>query len=748
MNEITEKLAAQLVLDDAEAQALGTMLAAKFKQYETDRRLAELKWARNARQFLGIYDPDVDAKMDPNKSKAYPKLTRVKCVSMLSRLMNLLFPADDKNWTVQPSPVPELSEEDLQGVLTALDAEVRAQDPAATPSNEQIETAILKLAEKRGARLELEISDQLQELGGSRSFDYVSLARKVLASGIQYGMGVLKGPFVSTVKQRTWERNATGQLVPKTQTVERPRFEFVSIWDYYPDMTAKAFEQMDGQFQRMVMSKHQLTRLKKREDFLDKQIDKVLAKIPEGNYTRRPYETELNAMGVHYNTNEKQTNKYEALVWEGFMSGASLRKAGVVLTDAQADTEVRAVAWIVDGIPIKLALDPWTMLMDDDAPQMYHHFIFEEDESSLTGNGLPNIMRDSQMSVCAGARMILDNGSITCGVMLEVNQELLITGQDVSTIHPNKVYVRDDDNIQTMGMPAVRSIDLPSHINELKTIVDMFSSFADQETFVSAATGGDMQKGPSEPFRTAAGASMLKGDAALPFKDVVRNFDMFTQSVIGSVIAFNKQFNKNPELQGDFRPIARGATSLIAKEVLGIQLDNLANTLTEEEKMFVDMHGLAKARVRSRDMDVKTLVVDDTEAKKRMAAKAEADANAAATQQKMTEAQIREILSQTLKNLSQAGKNSASAEATTANVILAALEKGVSADALANTTGGGAAASPDTNQQIGPNGESVPAATGIEAEQVLQPPNDGSGGFAAPVAGGSPSAGFAPVPMH
>ena len=79
---------------------LGAQMMAKFKTYESDRKLAELKYLKNARQFLGIYDPDVDKMIPSNRSRAYPKLTRVKCVSMLSRLMNLLFQVEEKNWTV------------------------------------------------------------------------------------------------------------------------------------------------------------------------------------------------------------------------------------------------------------------------------------------------------------------------------------------------------------------------------------------------------------------------------------------------------------------------------------------------------------------------------------------------------------------------------------------------------------------------------------------------------------------------
>ena len=46
-----------------------------------------------------------------------------------------------------------------------------------------------------------------------------------------------------------------------------------------------------------------------------------------------------------------------------------------------------------------------------------------------------------------------------------------------------------------------------------------------------------MAQAPSEPMRTAAGASMLRGDAALPFKDIVRSFDTFAAITIPPAIA-------------------------------------------------------------------------------------------------------------------------------------------------------------------------------------------------------------------
>lgn len=652
-------------------KALGATLSTKFSRYEADRKNAELKWARNARQFLGIYDPEIEANLDPNRSRAYPKLTRVKAVSMLSRLMNLLFQADDKCWGIAPSSVPNLSQADLQEVLDKLLDDTQGEGI----DDDMIEQAIREFAKKRAGSLELEIEDQLQELGGNSATSFTQLCRKVLYSGILYGMGVAKGPFTEIQQQRTWQKDVSGRYMAVPVEAFRPRFEYVPIWDYYPDMSAKYLHQMEGQFERHVMSKHQLVMLKQRPDFIASQIDEAMRLNPTGNYKCKTYETELRTMGVQSNVSDTGRNKFEALSWEGYVSGKDLAAAGADVPEDKLNEDVRANVWFMDNIVIKAELDPWSTLETDGEMPMYHQFVFEEDESTLLGNGLPNIMRDSQMNMCSAVRMAIDNGSIMRNI--EVNTSLLTLHTDTTSINPDKIWYRDDDSPSTAGLPAIRVIDFPMHLAELQSMVSMFQGFSDQETFVNPATGGDMQKGPSEPFRTAAGASMIQGAAGLPFKDVVRNFDRFTESLIGAMIVFNRNFNIDPKLRGDFKPVARGATSLIAKEVLGIQLDNYATTLTEGERPYVKFLELARARARVRDLIVEDIVVDDATAKK-------IDENTAATQQaaqamatKLQEAQIRQILGDTMKALSHADKNTASADAQTAKVILDALEKGL-----------------------------------------------------------------------
>lgn len=703
MDTTTEIVAAKAAVNPEALRALGGTLMTKFTQYEQDRRLAEQKWVRNARQVIGIYDPEVERMMNPERSRAYPKLTRVKVVSMLSRLMNLLFQTDDKCWGVAPSAVPNLEAADLQTVLDKLTNESQGEPI----SSDEIEEAIREFAKGRGVKLELEIEDQLQELGGNSATSFAQLCRKVLYSGIMYGMGVLKGPFTEKQQQRSWQADETGRLVAVFTDVHRPRFDFVPLWDYYPDMSAKYRHQMEGQFERHVMSKHQLIMLKKRPDFIASQIDEVLRVNSTGNYVRKTYESELSTLGVNNNVGSVGRNKFEILSWEGYSTGMELAAAGVDVPEDKMHEDLKSSIWFVGNLVIKAALDPWSTLETDGEMPMYHQFVFEEEESSILGTGLPNIMRDSQMNLAAAVRMMIDNGSVTR--VFELNTALLSLNQDTTTIHPDKIFYREDSNPSTASIPALRPIELPSRIPEYRAMVDMFQGFADQETFVGPATGGDIQKGPSEPFRSAAGASMMRGEAALPFKDVVRNFDSFTESVIGSLITFNRNFNPNPEIQGDFKPIARGATSLIAKEVLGIQLDNFATTLTDGEKPYIKMRGLARARARVRDLNVEDIVVTDAQADKIDEATAAQQKAQQDAQQRLQDAELRDIQGSTLKALAQAGKHTSGAEATVAKVLMDALEKGVPLEGILATM---AASSPSA--------PAAPIAAPVDAAQPVQ----------------------------
>ena len=694
---------------DPDAQnALGRTLRGKFEKWSSERREIEQQWIKSLRQVNGVYDPEVLNQFGPQQSRAYPRITRVKVASMVARLTSLLFPAGEKNWSLEASPVPTLPPNQM---LRALNLWAQ-QNPQGVLTDDQLDKIIAKFAAAAAAKLEQQVDDQLGDIAAYGPGDYEALVRRVVRSAVMYGPGVLKGPM-TLATTRTVGSVVNGQPNVEEKAAYRPYFEFVPCWDYYPDLAAKSFAQMDGQFHRHIMSRHQLRLLADRQDFKGDVIRSYLQRRAEGNYQRRPFETELSI-------NSKQSvvavnnRKYELLEWWGFVSGHELRAAGVPVPDEKLDTDIRATVWIIDDEVIKAALDPFP-----DGTNMYHVFVFEEDDLNLLGTGIPAIMRDSQLAVASAARMLMDNASVVCGPNVEVDTDRLAPGQDTS-IKPFKVWYAEGGSTAT-GAPLVRNVSFDGHIPELLNIISTFTEFADKETFINPATGGEFD-GSGEALRTTGNMSMILGNAALPFRDVVRNFDRFTVSVIDAMVKWNSLFNDREDIIGDIRPVGRGATTLVAKEVRAAAMDQLAQTLLDEERDYVDFGELVKQRLLARDLPTDKLLVSDDEAQQRQQAKADQAQQQAQQQSQLIEAQIKEIIAGAMKSAAQAQKNLDSAEAANFKAVTDAIAKGVDphvASALAQRT---APASVPSPQRAGdPNPAAVAGAgAGAPADGVPQ----------------------------
>jgi hypothetical protein len=766
-------------------RTLGQRFNKLFMQYVSDRRIVELRWLANQRQYLGLYDPEVEKSFSPNRSKAYPKITRTKCISVLSRIMNLQFQGNERNWEIHAAPWPDITAQEVKDAISLAQekdqaAGVSTPDPADTFTfDNYVMDALNRYADLRADKLSKLIDDQLQELGGHQALDYVALNRAVIRSGIMYGLGVLRGPFVRKSETVTWKvmkppappmapqmnggappQRMNGEapaaqmnggappapsppvIKPVKQTTFKPYFEFLPVWDFYPDLSAKTLQGMDGYFVRHVMSRTQVKELGGRPDFFQNVIDSYLQRYPVGNYRAQLFEIELRAMGVKVNVNEMKTEtmKYEIMVWHGPVDGMLLQEVGVDVPEDKLSDYIDAEIWMLDANVIGARLNPWEELTREmpsvPIPPMIHTFLFDEDDTSPVGFGLPQAIRDSQMMVAAAVRMLLDNASVVCGPNLELNTDLLRLDQDLSAISAYKVWYREGSGPEAQW-PAVRNVSVDAHLDSLLKIVELGLRFADSETFVGPATGGDMDRAPSEPLRTAAGASMLRGDAALPFKDIIRSFDTFTQSVINAMVLFNRVFNPDQAPDGDYDVIARGATSLMAKELRGMQADSLVQTLKPEQMIHVDERKLTEAQVKARDMD--DILVTEDEASRRQQSAQQAQQEQQDQQSKLMEANLRKILSDAFKNIAQGQKNTANADAQLVDTALGILEKGMQNELAGNiattaaAAGPGAAPQPAPQQPEGGGASAIPA---LPPGHVLAGPGAG-GGLAAALASGA-----------
>lgn len=688
-------------LDYEQLQKLGRLMQDRFAVYRKDRRQQEKQWLKNLYQFMGKYDPEIEAKLPPERSRAYPKITRTKLMTIVARLMNLLFPQGDKSWGIEASKVPNISQEELD---FAFDEWMR-ENPEGEVTEEELDMVVREFARKAAKTLELHIEDQLSDAMGSPtendSDDFVALCRQVIISAAIYNVGVLKGPM--TVEYEYTRPVIVPGSRPRVETYTgfRPYFEFVSVWDWYPDMQAKTFAQMDGQFEDHVYAKHQLQALSKREDFLSEQIDKYLQDNPDGNYQAQNYEQELDTLNQRREVVQR-SNKYRVIEWWGSVNTKLLKDIGVPFEEPgevdpdlmedlgvedeedrkEEDTKddgsvTRAVVWFIDGVVIKVEVDPMPA-----TAAVYHQFVFDDSVPSLCGGSMTEIMRDSQMAVASTARMMIDNASVTCGPNLEIDLSKLIDGQDTSTIAPFRNYYTDSKG-NPAGHRAIQSISFDSHLNELIQVQAQFMNFADVETFVSQENLPENT--PGEALRTSGGASMVLGNAALPFRDIVRSFDRFTVSVINSLVAWNRLFNADIDMIGDMRPVAKGATSLIAKEVRAFQLDNLSQTMTEEERMYIDEEKLVIQRLQARDIPLVDIMASEQEIRRRKEERAAQARRMQEREDRLFEMELREREADILKDSAQAKKNLDTADAASAKAVTQLMEAGAKVDERART---------------------------------------------------------------
>jgi len=650
------------MLDKDKLKEFGMHFSSMFGDYKKDRKHLEERWLRDMRQFRGVYDPEV--KLPADSTTAYPKLTRRYVIGTVARLMEMLFPQTEKNWAVDSSPIPDMSAADTQTVMTELEMEGKLSDQLTEmQASELIEKAVKAFAQKKAGRMSKVIEDQLSEM------DYVSLATRVVFSGALYGTGLLEGPFVKTQKTRVWQKDRiTGRFTAIEQKKRVPFYENVSVWEWYPDLSARTIEMQDGYFLRRVMSRSKLRALADREDFIRDNVLEWLETHSSGNYKPEDWEIELQSRGDRKNVTKLMSRKYEVIQWWGHVSGHFLKAAGAVIPDSELSKEHEACVWLIDSTVIKAIVNPVATRR-----RPLHIFIYEEDDINLAGVGVAHIVRDTQLTVCDATRMLINNCSVVSGVQLLIRTYLLTPGHNYD-IHANKIWYQDEEDPTSPGLPAVENINVNGHINELLAVIQAFTELGDQEVSLPPPALGDPTKGGSEALRTMGTASMLFGAAALPIRNTVRGFDRFTLSFVQSLIDWNMQFNPDDSIKGDFQPVARGSTSLIAKEVRAQSLDYLATTLQPEERVFLKGREFLEARMKARDLDVNELLEDDDVVKQKMAQSEAVVAEQMQQARDLAAAQVRELISSALEKAAKADSLGASVSVDVFNALLEAMK--------------------------------------------------------------------------
>jgi hypothetical protein len=570
-------------------QAFGEGVEAEAEEYERLRKPVEERMLEDMRQYYGV---ELEKAKTAGGSDLNVNITRKKTNTAEARLSDMLFPTDDRNWSIEPTPVPRLPGQRGEEALE----QVRQQ------------------AQERSDAMSEEIEDQLVECR------YQSIGREAIRAGCMVGTGVMKGPVLLGKGRRAWQQiqDAAGNVAQVIVEVEdqNPGFEYVPVWDFFPDMSATRVEDCEKIYQRHWMTKRDLIRLAKRPDFLTDQIRKVLQTSP--NRIPPDYLTQLREMGDITSVGDEK--RY--VVWEchGPIDTEHLQLCGCVGEEEPLE-ELRGVVWVCQGVVIKAALNP----MDtDDYP--FSVFNFEQDDSCIFGYGVPYLMRSPQRVVRAAWRMIMDNAGLSVGGQIIINKSVIepartADGRQSWDITPLKVWLLKDK--MARAQDAFHIFEFPNHQNELAAIFNLARELADEETGIPVIAEGDQGNATT----TARGMEMLMNSHNIVMRRAVKNWDdCVTIPNITRIYDWNMQNNPDESLKGDFNVVAKGSSALLLKETQSRNMLNLINFLLSPPLIgWVRLEEAVKKLVSSMQHDPEELI--------KTAEEYQADAQRAAQQQ-------------------------------------------------------------------------------------------------------------------
>ena len=552
LEQLREEQEKQKLAHEERLNTLGAALQRKAEEQVSLKQVIEERWLDDIRQYNGRYDEATESQIKKRKgSTVFANITRHKANAAEARLADMLFPTDDKNWGLLPTPVPKLQDMKRQG------------GQGVGPDGQPVDLAkeadrLMEEATRRAKAMEKEIDDQLNES------DYNAEGRDVIHDAVLLGTGIIKGPVVEGRYNKSWQHSENQHVLEVVQEVA-PCARRVSPWDWFPDMSATRHDECEFEFERHYFTRNEMSDIAKLPGFMSDSIRQILANDEGRRRTSaNTYIAQLREISG-YSAELNNDNRYEVWEYHGPLEREDLEAAEIPYPEDELET-LNGTVWFCDNRVIKVTMNP---LVTREKP--YSIFCFDEDDSSVFGVGVPYLLRNTQAVYNSAWRMIMDNSGLSSGPQIVVNRQIVEPADGDWTITPKKVWYLKDKSRQVHE--AFGSYEINSHQAELANILQISRMLADEETSVPAIAQGD--QGTASP--TAQGMSMLMNNANIVLKRAVKVWDdNITRKLLRRFYDYNMQFSQKNEIKGDFQIDARGSSALMAREM---QMQSMAGLM-------------------------------------------------------------------------------------------------------------------------------------------------------------------------
>ena len=575
-------------------QGLAAHVRERWDSARTAKRKLEERMLQCLRQRNGEYDPDKATEIaEQGGSDIFINLTSVKCRAATSWLRDtLLGSGADKPWSIQGTPEPTMPPEILQELQATLAQQLMAhlEQGGQPPSQDQLRQMAMQMkdeaqrmlkeeSEERVGRMERKMEDQLAEGGWYKAFN------EFLDDIVTFPYAALKGPIKRKRKTLQWQN---GKLVPK----ETIRNEWERVDPFMLYWAPWSWDLGDG----YIIERHRMTA----EDL------QSLIGVP--GYNDDAIRTILNDFG---STGMKQwlwtdASKAQAegkYVTEAVISGDLVDaiqlwdsvKGSLLIEWGLTAKEIPDPAlsypcevWLIGNVVIRAVLN-----YDPLGRKPYYLTSYENLPGSVDGKGVTDLCRDAQSMVNASARSLANNMGISSGPQVGVNISRLPTGEDITDMHPWKIWQFTASEVNDSTAP-ISFFQPQSNANELMAVFEKFSARADEDTMIPRYMTGENSPGAG---RTSSGLSMLISNAGKGIKQVISNIDHnVITPAIERLYQDNLRYSDDPDLIGDVNIVATGATSLVIKEAEAVRRNEFLQTVLNSPvaQQIVGMDGAAE----------------------------------------------------------------------------------------------------------------------------------------------------------
>ena len=600
----------------AHVEALVGRLDSLASDQISKKQAIEDRWITDLRQYHGKYEANVETALaQEKKSRLFINETRSKTHAWEARLSDMLFPTDDDNWGLKPTPVPE-----VMGAQSLIEP--------GSDADAQLKQ-IQKLALARSEAMQAEIKDQLVEA------QYNLKARDIIHDATKVGTGIFKGPVVENRTRRRYEQinyiDDEGNLATTTDGQpkrvwrlvqgedQRPSWERTDYFNYFPDMSARHVREAEFHYERHLMTKKEMKRLARKRGFDADAIRQIVIGSPREqtpDYMAKLRDvagTDQASIGEKYHVWEYHgpIEAEEARAVAEFLPDGAIKTTLLnQLASADPLEEHECVVWFCEGHLLKFGLP---LLETGDPP--YSVFCFEQDDTNIFGFGIPYLMRDSQAAMNAAWRMSMDNAGLSVGPQVVINTEILEPVNGVWELEPRKLW-RQHKNLP-YPVTAFDAFHIDSRQAELANIIEMAKNFANDEVNMPDIAQGEIG---SSPRQTAQGMSMLMNSVNVVFRRVVKNFDDdVTVPNIRRSYDWNMAFNKKEHIKGDMNVDARGSSVLLVRELQAQNLMTMALQFTNHAALgpLTKVAPMYRKLVQAHMLPADELVLTDQEVKQK-----------------------------------------------------------------------------------------------------------------------------------